>query len=214
MNALFYPSVPFETLYLPWIYKEIYYDHVYNDVLKGSDMVILDVGANIGAVTGYMRPFAKKIYALEPSPLEFEALKKNKEFNGWDNVEVFPYAIADVDWKMQFFINPRNRTANSLLENAPTNGATEMVMVDTRRLDTFLSENSIENVDFMKLDVEGAEDAILRGEGFTNVADKIRAIEVEFHRPGWEKLSEHLLGLGYHGRRYQTDAILCLYTRT
>ena len=105
LGGIFYPTsdingsdIPFDSLFIPYIFKEIYLEGIYVDIFnQKKDMVILDVGANIGVVTQYMRQFAKKIYAIEPSPEHFEALKKNKEFNGWDNVEIFNLALADKD---------------------------------------------------------------------------------------------------------------------
>ena len=110
LKALFYPDVPFDTLFIPYIYKEIYLDGVYIDIFnQKKDMVVVDVGANIGIVTQYMRDYAKKIYAIEPSSEHFEALKKNKEFNKWDNVEIFKLAIADKDGEMTLNLNKNNR---------------------------------------------------------------------------------------------------------
>ena len=61
LNALFYPDVDFDTLFIPYIYKEIYMDGVYVDIFNTkSDMVVVDVGANIGIVTDYMRKYCKK----------------------------------------------------------------------------------------------------------------------------------------------------------
>jgi len=52
LSALFYPDVPFESLCIPHIYKEIYLDRVYADVFnENRNMTIVDVGANCGIVT-------------------------------------------------------------------------------------------------------------------------------------------------------------------
>src|SRR3989344_7898964 len=100
LKALFYPDVKFETLYIPHIYREIYLEKIYADVFKNKQpksMTIVDVGANIGIVTHYMQPYSRKLYAIEPSSEHFEALAANKEFNGWNNVEIFHLALADYD---------------------------------------------------------------------------------------------------------------------
>ena len=210
LKALFYPDVPFDTLFIPYIFKEIYLEGVYVDIFnQKKDMTILDVGANIGVVTHYMRQFAKKIYAIEPSPEHFEALKKNKEFNKWDNVEIFNLAFADKNGKMNLNINPGNRTGNSLILDY-NKGSVE---VETMRFDTFMEKNKIKEVDFCKFDVEGAEDMILRSEGFKKIAHKIKAIEVEFHFPNWQELVKYMLELGYTARRYESSAIIILFTR-
>lgn len=216
LGAIFYPAksggkdIPFDSLYLPWIWKEIYFDGIYTDIFnQKKDMVVIDVGANVGLVTKYMREFSKKVYAIEPSPEHFEALKKNKEFNGWDNVEVFNAALADKDGEMVIHSLESNRTCNSIVNDYGQGGTP----VKTYRFDTFMKENNIEKVDFVKFDVEGAEDLILRSEGFRAVFDKISAIEVEFHENTWPKLVEYMIGLGFQARRYDCAAVVVLFTR-
>jgi len=210
LKALFYPDVKFETLYIPYIYKEIYLEGVYVDIFnQKKDMTIIDVGANIGIVTQYMRDYAKKVYAIEPSPEHFEALKKNVEFNKWDNVEAFECAISSIDGEAELSQFEANRTSHSL---AIDHGG-KKVTVKTKRFDTFFRENKIDKVDFVKFDVEGAEDMILRSEGFKNVADKIKAIEVEFHFPSFPELIKYMMELGYQARRYEASAVIVLFTR-
>ena len=217
LGALYYPTednagnkVPFDSLFIPYIYKEIYFDGVYIDILNGrKDMTILDVGANIGVTVQHFQPYAKRLLAIEPSPENFAALKKNKEFNKWDNVEVFNMALADQDGEMQLNTLSSNRTCHSLVNDYQQGGSA----VKTMRFDTFMEENKIDKVDFVKFDVEGAEDMILRSSGFNNVYDRISAIEVEFHYPTWNLLVEHMIKLGFTARRYDCDAIVVLFTR-
>lgn len=217
LGATFYPvgtkekPISFDTLFIPYIYKEIWFDGVYIDILnQEKPMVIIDVGANIGIVTEHLRSKAKKLYAIEPSPEHFEALKANKEYNHWDNVEIFNFAIADKDGEMIMRANEANRTSNSLTFEWDSVG----YPVKTVAMDTFFEENKIEHCDFMKFDVEGAEDMILRSEGFKKVAPKIQSIEVEFHYKNWADLADYLISLGYSARRYESSAIIVLFTRT
>ena len=217
LGALYYPigtkdkPIPFESLYIPFIYKEIYVEGVYLDIFnQKKDMVVVDVGANIGIVTQYMRDYSRKVYAIEPSPEHFEALKMNKEFNKWDDVELFNIALADKDGKMQLNRLEENRTCHSLINKFDDKNSVE---VETMAMDTFMEKNKIEKVDFMKFDVEGAEDMILRSEGFKKVADKIKAIEVEFHYPTWRSLVDYMIELGYTARQYKSSAIIVLFTR-
>jgi FkbM family methyltransferase len=212
LKALFYPDVPFEQTFIPYIYKEVYFDGLYVDVLnQKKDMVIIDVGANIGIITDVMRPYAKKIYAIEPATEHFEALKKNKEYNHWDNVEIFKMAMSNKDGEGKLSLNLKNRTCHSMI-NDWRFGKTEKVKMI--RFDTFMKENKIKEVDFVKFDVEGAEDMILRSEGFINIAKKIKAIEVEFHFKTFPDLIKHMESLGFSGRRYDSSSIVVLFTRT
>lgn len=217
LGGLFYPTedangkeIPFDTLFIPYIYREIYFEGVYIDVLnQKKDMVIVDVGANIGVTVDHFRHYAKKLYAIEPDPTHFTALKKNKEFNNWDNVELFEVALSNKDGEATISINPGNRTTNSITNNYGQGGSS----VKTVAMDTFFEENNIDEVDFMKFDPEGAEELILYSEGFKKVAHKIKAIECEFHHGDWMNIVKYLEELGFKGRRYDSSAIIVLFTR-
>lgn len=216
LGALFYPTgtkdkpIPFDSLYIPYIYNEIYFEGVYVDIFnQKKDMVVIDVGANIGVVTQYMRPFCKKLYAIEPSEMHFEALKKNKEFNNWDNVELFKAAMADKDGEMTVNYLDNNLTCNSITNDYGQGGN----KCKTYAFDTFMKENKIDTVDFCKFDVEGAEDLILRSDGFKKVTERVKAIEVEFHHPNFMDLVQYMMRLGYKARRYESSAVIVLFTR-
>jgi len=216
LGALFYPKgtdenpIKFDNLFIPYIYKEIYIEGLYIDILNTKkDMTIMDLGANLGIVTQYMLDNAKKIYAIEPSTEHFEALQKNKEYNNWDNVETFNVAFADKDGEMQLNYLPANRTSHSLVNDYKQGGQT----VKTVAFDTFFEQNKIEHIDFIKSDVEGAEDLIYRSEGFLKVAPKIDAIMMEMHYPTFPKLVEHMMSLGYKAKRYDSSAVVILFYR-
>lgn len=216
LGGLFYPvkdgdrEIPFDSLFIPYIYREIYFDGVYIDILNGrKDMIIVDVGSNIGVTVQHFKDHAKKVYAIEPLSAHYEALKKNKEFNNWDNVETFKLAIAGKDGEVTMHPLNNNMTCTSYTNDYGNGGEN----VKAQTMETFFRENNIEQVDFMKFDVEGAEDDILLSEGFINVADKIKAIEIEFHHADWMKLVEHMMKLGFQARRYECSAIVVLFTK-
>ena len=81
MGAIFFPTedqmgntIKFDSLYIPYIYREIYFEGIYIDVLnQKKDLTIIDVGANIGITVQHFQPYAKKLYAIEPSREHFEA---------------------------------------------------------------------------------------------------------------------------------------------
>jgi len=216
LGALYYPKgtvenpISFDSLFIPYIYKEIYLEGVYVDIFNTrKDMVVLDIGANIGVVTQYMREYAKKIVAVEPSTEHYEALVKNKEFNGWDNVVTVNAAIAEKNGEMTLNLNTGNRTCHSLNLNYNQGGEKVKVM----DFETLFKENDIDHVDFIKMDVEGYEEPILMGESFAKVAPKIDAIMLEFHFPDFPKLIDHMIKLGFKARRYDSSAIIVLFSK-
>ena len=214
LGGIFYPKsvdgvdIPFDSLFLPYIWKEIYFEGLYLDTFsQRNDMVVIDYGANSGLVTKYMRPYCKKIYAVEPSSEHFEALKKNKEFNCWDNVAIFNEAVAEVDGELHLSKLSANLTCNSIGNNYGDKGET----VKTRRMDTFFEKNGIDEVDFIKMDIENYEDVVLRSDGFLKVVPKIKSIMLEFHNANWPKLVDHMIKLGFQARRYESSAIVVLF---
>lgn len=227
LGAHFFPvtdqhgkNIPYDTLFIPYIFKEIYLEGVYLDALnQKKDLTIVDVGANIGMTAHYFKDYAKTVYAIEPSPENYAALEKNKEFNKWDNVKIFNLALADRDGEMEFAQAPSNRTTNALIDKdgshavGPGGWYEPSFKVKTKSIDTFFEENNIEHVDFMKFDPEGSEELILYSEGFKKVAPKIDMIECEFHHSDWMNIVKFLEGLGYKARRYDSSAIIVLFFR-
>lgn len=170
----------FDNSYIPHILSEIYMERVYERFLKGKkDLTILDCGANIGLFTMYAAEFAKQIYSVEPSEQHVKVMKHMLEFNGIANkVNVIQAAISNEDGKTKFYHNT-NKTMFSLEKQI--NDKDEFEEVKTTRLDTLFKQHNIKEVDFMKLDIEGSEFKVVGGEGFENVADKIKCMVVELH---------------------------------
>ena len=222
LSALYYPKgteekpIAFESLFIPAIYHEIYYDAVYLDIVnqlkntkKKEDVTIVDLGANCGIVTQYLREFGN-VYSVEPSSEHFEALKENKRFNKWDNVKLYNYAIADKDGEMTIHHNVDNLTCNSLVLKFAHETESK---VKTKKLTSFFREAGIKHVDFMKFDVEGAEDIILPSADFKKASKMIDCIEIEFHFPDFPKHINRLIKMGYTARRYNCSAVVVAFHR-
>jgi FkbM family methyltransferase len=204
MNAIYLPSVPFESLYIPHILKEIYIDKVFSR-LKPCD-VIVDVGANIGLTAMYLKDFGKKVYALEPETLHYEALCMNAR--RWENVSCYKRAISHKNGFARLSLNSENRTMNSLVWDGYDG---ETVMCQT--FIDFMAEFRIEQIDFCKLDVEGAEGSILLSGGFISVAPRIKSLLIEFHDQRAQSLCEHMENLGYNWHSTASEANLFWFER-
>ena len=215
LNAVFFPKLPhsfspYEALWIPEILQELWIKNVYGGIFGDrTDMVVIDAGSNIGLATQYFYDHCKQVYSIEPSPEHFEALKKNKEVNDWTKVKLYNAALANHDGEAKLYINGGNRTANSITNNY----GREDVKVKTITIETIVKENKIETIDFLKMDIEGAEDQVLESPGFAEVAPKIKAMIVEYHNGGWERLHELVTNLGFLSSREATDTINFLYWR-
>ncbi len=123
-------------------------------------MVVIDVGANIGYLSLLAAKFVGpegKVYALEPGRKNLESLRKNIENNGFGNIEVLPCAAGATSGPREFHLYGAGNLDSFYVR--PDLSAPETVTVDTVRLDDVVKCK----VDFVKIDVEGAEIEVLRG---------------------------------------------------
>lgn len=135
--------------------------------------VIFDVGANAGLLALI---FAKKyvpkgaVYAYEPDAENFNQLKINVELNKLNNIKIFPIALQDNPKIKKVSFNIRraidgdgkeNRGLSSLIPLAVHQIGKEKIFAST--VDLEIEKSKILKIDFIKIDVEGAEYMVLKG---------------------------------------------------
>jgi FkbM family methyltransferase len=122
---------------------------------------IIDVGANLGIVSFILaKRFPQRtIHAFEPVPSTFHALTTNIEINACPNIRALQCAVADQDGQVIFNADPVGRAINSI---AVSKGDFA-IKVRCATLDTYAEENSIDQIAFLKVDVEGFEAAVFQG---------------------------------------------------
>jgi len=178
MQAIYFSDIRED--FIGHICAEIFRDGVYEPYLAGKrDLVILDVGAHVGIFSLYASPYAKVIYAIEPSNEHFQNLVAMVQYNRLENIKPLKLAIFNEDKQFQLFHN-KNRTMFSL-HQAVEDKSSLPEMVDCLRLDTLFKKLKLDKVDFMKLDVEGSEAEVFGGDAFAKVAKKIDTIVYEVH---------------------------------
>lgn len=141
-----------------------YYEHDQTEVLRDNLMkgdVALDLGAHIGHHTLTMRDCVGEegaVYAVEANPRNAALISETIAENGFENVSVVNKAVTDSSGTTELHVTHENTGAASLIESE---GATEAVEVDTCRLNQLLDELDDLSVNFVKMDVQGAEREIL-----------------------------------------------------
>ncbi len=123
-------------------------------------MRVVDVGANVGVYTSLFAQLvgsSGRVIALEPAPDNWRALNKALTTNRWNNVEIYQVAAADQSGRMCFERSFYNSGNNALCLESGRDGAESVEVV---RLDDLLAGR---RVDFIKIDVQGWEAAVLRG---------------------------------------------------
>jgi FkbM family methyltransferase len=127
---------------------------------RAGDTVI-DVGANVGWYTIIASKLLGKngrVIAFEPDPENFALLKRNVLANGCDNVILEQKALSNASGTLTLYLDESNKGKHSTVFDSKWVG----IKVEALRLDDYL-ENRFKKVDFVKIDVEGAEPMVLEG---------------------------------------------------
>lgn len=121
---------------------------------------IIDAGTHMGLAIYYFKtrfPDAT-VTAFEPNPPMREIAMKNINNCGFDKVEILPYALSDAEKTVSFFIHKNDTMAASLEIQQRGGEEGEMIDVECRKLSDWLDQP----VDFLKMDIEGEEDKVLK----------------------------------------------------
>ena len=153
-------------------------------------MVVLDIGANVGfysLLLGDLVGPAGRVYAFEPDPLSFGLLAPRAEASRHGNVSAAQVALGDREGRLTLYCSRTNRADNRVHASHET--PVEEVEVTLTTLDAFLTGKGVERIDAVKMDVQGAEVAVLAG-----ARETLRRT-----RPLWmliELSPDHLRGAG------------------
>jgi amino acid adenylation domain-containing protein/FkbM family methyltransferase len=194
-----------------FLFKEIFEGEGYlrHGLKIGEGDVVFDVGANVGFFTVFAGTQVPKtrVYAFEPLPPIFAALRANAEVQGVGG-RVFPCGLGSRDETVEFTYYPENtvlsgrfasaaqetEVVRKYLTNVEASAATsgsldemlshklrgERYQCSIRRLSDVVREERIERIDLLKIDVEKAEWDVLLG---IDDADwpKIQQVVMEVH---------------------------------
>jgi FkbM family methyltransferase len=128
-------------------------------------MTVLDIGANIGyfsALAAALVGPEGRVYAFEPCPSALGRLRVNAAGYPW--IEVWPVAVSDTSGCVVLFESPREDEGGwaSLVDSNPERRRCE---VECITLDDWLLRAAPPRVDFVKMDIEGAECRALAAAG-------------------------------------------------
>ncbi|MGL5830141.1 MAG: FkbM family methyltransferase [Angustibacter sp.] len=177
-----------------------------------EDATILDVGAHIGVFAALVSPLVPHgaVHALEPSGENFVLLERNLRDNQASHAVAHKIALSDKSGTMRlhhapgsvghsFYQNPdwAGEEWEARPEDAPPQVAYEDVPVLV--LEDFLTEHGIDRVDFMKMNIEGAEyDVLLTADESTLRRIQSMCVEVHPDPDGrTEKLMNRLREVGF-----------------
>ncbi|NBE08650.1 FkbM family methyltransferase [Paragemmobacter ruber] len=179
-------------------FHEIFEDQLYAFHSPHPTPLIVDVGSNIGlSIIFFKRQFPdSRIIAFEPDPDAFQALEANVAVMGYRDVDLRNTAAWVEDTELEFFVE------GSLAGSTEVDfrGAGQVRRVRAERLHAVLAR--FDSIDFLKMDIEGAENTVLFD--LLDVLPNTKRLFLEYHglksRP--QRLGDILNALSTAGFRY------------
>ena len=193
---------------VPWYWRFVAWRIGYFDIelrllryLCDRTKVSIDIGASIGSYTVHLLNHSRKCYAFEPRPDSAAYLEDRLAARPNPRLRVEAVALSDHtgDAQLRILVNDLGRSSIEKENPVEQLGVVETLTVPTRRLDDY---DAIEPVGCIKIDVEGHEDAVLRGAKRILVRDHpslIIEIEERHKRHSVSTVNDFLAELGYKG---------------
>ena len=193
-------------LFLYFLYKRWYEDPFWAltrrspELFAGGD--ILDIGANIGYTAGVFasainRP--AKIYAFEPDVASFATLGEIiRRKNLGDAVEIFNMAVGSADGSLEFWHNEEHSADHRVVtEQFKTSRLSDskITTVAVTSVDSFVAARHLQNICFIKIDVQGYELAVCEGMRQTLERFPQMSIAFEYAPDGMRELGFEPLAL-------------------
>jgi FkbM family methyltransferase len=189
--------------------------------LKPGDTFV-DVGANVGyypLLASTLVGDSGSVVAIEASPKTYRILQANGARNRARNVRAVNLAASDQEGVLKLFGGPDSHIG--LATTLELEGLKFECEIETAPLRTILSSHEIENARLVKIDVEGAEAAVVdgmaplltRGRKDLEVIVEIHPRHLEQQGRGVEELFETFWGAGFYAYQIENDYSPMSYLR-
>lgn len=164
------------------IFKEVFFHKVYDRLFpfEMQNAVIVDIGAHYGYFALYASKKIgqhSKVFAAEPSEKNYRSLIKNVQASKLPNINPLKLAIAGFTSNRLFYT--AKDWNNSLFSNY-LDHMQEGDNVFCLSIFDFIQKYDIKEIDFLKIDCEGAEHEILQNTDLAAL-QKIKVIAMEIH---------------------------------
>jgi FkbM family methyltransferase len=190
----------------PWV------DRTLTRLARLGDTAI-DVGANIGTTTlclAHAVGSSGRVISFEPFPSNFAMLRSNVEANGLRHVDAWSLALSDRNG-IGRMVEAGEQAGQAQMEDVELDstatqswlgqGKGQRSEVDTSTFDKWVESQQIRSVSVCKIDVEGFEEAVLKGMRDTLQKRLIQAFVIERH-VDWQIIHDSIFDLfrrnGYH----------------
>ena len=126
-----------------------------------KDSVVLDIGANTGHHSLFFSRFAKEVYAFEPYQKMFQIMEKRIRDNSISNITTCNFGLGESNQSLDFYApTGQNKGVGSFVRNEVGESIGKL---EIRKGDDVVLGLDADEIDFIKIDVEGMEISVLKG---------------------------------------------------
>jgi FkbM family methyltransferase len=138
-----------------------------------NDSLVFDLGGYKGDwANSIYQKYECNIFIFEPIPFLVEEMKVRFKDN--EKIKIFPFALSDENKSMNIFLSNDGSSFN-------TNFSSESIECKVVSIKDFINENNINQVDLIKINIEGDEYNVLKNLLENNLISIFTDIQVQFH---------------------------------
>jgi len=164
---------------------EVFGSKVYPINSLKQTSVLIDIGAHIGTFSIYAasKQPTSTIYSFEPDKDNFEVLQENIRINNFNNIKSENIAVSDLTRKKIYY-----KGENGAMNSFYNKDYKKPIQIDCIGIVEII--NQIGDIDYFKMDCEGAEYEILQAISDNNLFPHVKYFVMEYHsgyREGYDK---------------------------
>lgn len=162
-----------------FLFNELFVEACYFFDTQVDRPLIIDCGSNIGMSILFFKKLYPnaRIIGFEPDPVTFKTLRENIARNSLSDITVHCCALSNQDGTTKLYRATLSEQSDLTMSTLRERHDGLVIAVDCRRLSSFIAEE----VDLLKIDVEGAEQQVLLDLVETDKLKLIKKIHLEYH---------------------------------
>jgi FkbM family methyltransferase len=129
--------------------------------LLSKDDVVFDVGTNIGTIANWFASRTAHVHAFEPHPDNIQMTNDQIVLRQTKNITLSQVALGSEPGILQLHV--KSFHGHHSLGDTSGSPTLEKINVEVDTVDRYCQKSEIERIDFLKIDVEGFEDDVLKG---------------------------------------------------
>jgi FkbM family methyltransferase len=164
-----------------FLVHEVFVNCAYAFEARTARPLIIDCGANIGMSVAFFKSLYAdaEVLAFEADPRTFSQLEENVQANQQKNLRLVNAAVAGTPGTVSFY--SAEAVPGSLVGSLdPARGGTLALTVQAVKLSSFIDKP----VDFLKVDIEGAESAVVKDLVDSGAIGRVNEMVIEVHPDG------------------------------